>query len=538
VLAAFLCLLPSSLLQAAVPAAAADRSSVALVPKPVAAGAPWTASEREALRASLDAIVAAAPIVRGAHAGIVALETRSGAVLYARNAEEHFLPASTAKLVTGSAALARLGAGFRFTTEVRATGPLVEGELQGDLVLHGGGDPFLAAADLEAAAAAVASAGVRSIAGAVTTDSSVFEPKRYGDGWSVDDIPYDYMPVISALSLEENTVHLTLTPGPSPGDPALLRAVPALPPIGPASAAGVLPESGGGTGPASLPEASPAAGCPASGFPFRIVNRVTTGTRGTDDTVAVTREPCAVIAIVGSIPRDAPPDEIDAAVPSPEAYAAAVFRAALAARGIAVAEQARDAGPPARDTGPGGAARVLWTHASEPLSELLADFWYPSDNLAGEALLRALGAARGGPPGTDAGGLAAVREWLAAAGIPAGGIDLADGSGLSRYDLATPRALASVLQADWDAPYRDLILDSLPVAGVRGTLAHAFAGTPLERRVFAKSGSMTHASALAGYLATRRHGAVTFCVLVDDYLGEAAPLAELRARILTRIATD
>jgi D-alanyl-D-alanine carboxypeptidase/D-alanyl-D-alanine-endopeptidase (penicillin-binding protein 4) len=184
------------------------------------------------------------------------------------------------------------------------------------------------------------------------------------------------------------------------------------------------------------------------------------------------------------------------------------------------------------------AGSVLWTHSSEPLSELLADFWYPSDNLIGEALLRALGVARSGPPGTDAAGLALVGEELAALGIPAGGIDLADGSGLSRYDLATPRALAGVLQADWNAPYRDLVLDALPVAGVRGTLAHVFSGTPLERRVFAKSGSMSHVSALAGYLATQRHGAVTFAFLVDDRLGATAPLEELRMRILSRLATD
>jgi D-alanyl-D-alanine carboxypeptidase/D-alanyl-D-alanine-endopeptidase (penicillin-binding protein 4) len=524
--AAVLCLLSAALLQAAAPAAAADRSSAAQIPKPVAAGAPWTASEREALSASLDAIFASAPLVRGAHAGLVALETRSGAVLYARNADEHFLPASTAKLVTGSAALARLGTGFRFTTEVRGTGPLAEGELQGDLVLRGGGDPFLGAADLEAAAAALASAGVRSVAGAVRVDSSYFDSKRYGDGWSVDDIPYDYMPVISALSLEENAVHVTVGPGPNPGAPALLHAAPVHPLVDALNSGDVRPPSGA-AGAAGGADASPA-GC-AGGTPFRIVNRVTTGAPGSDDTVAVRREPCAAIALVGSIPRGAPPDEIDAAVPNPEAYAAAVFRAALAGHGIAAGDISR---PTDR------AGTILWTHASEPLSELLADFWYPSDNLAGEALLRALGAARGGPPGTDAGGLAAVREWLADAGVPAEGIDLADGSGLSRYDLATPRALASVLQADWNGPYRDLVLDSLPVAGVRGTLAHAFAGTPLERRVFAKSGSMTHASALAGYLSTGRHGAVTFCFLVDDYLGEAAPLVDLRARILARIAAD
>jgi D-alanyl-D-alanine carboxypeptidase/D-alanyl-D-alanine-endopeptidase (penicillin-binding protein 4) len=513
VCAALIC----ALLAASVPAGAADRSSIARIPKPSAAGEPWAPAERAALRASLDALFADASPLREAHSGFIALETSSGAVLYERNSHEHFLPASTAKLVTGSVALAQLGPAFRFTTELRATGPIEAGELQGDLVLHGGGDPLLAAADLEDAASAVASAGVRRIAGSVRADSSYFEAKRYGDGWSVDDIPYDYMPVLSALSLEENAVHLKIAPGANAGDPASVHAEPA-------SVASV--ESANAS-------AAAAAGCPAGDLPFRLVNRATTAARGAPDTVDVTREPCATIALVGAIPSGAGADEIDAAVPNPEAYAAAVFRAALTARGIAAGSPAgavagasvSSAAPAVSGTSAApavavaAAGSVLWTHSSEPLSELLADFWYPSDNLIGEALLRALGVARSGPPGTDAAGLALVGEELAALGIPAG-------------------ALAGELQADWNAPYRNLVLDALPVAGVRGTLAHVFSGTPLERRVFAKSGSMSHVSALAGYLATQRHGAVTFAFLVDDRLGASAPLEELRMRILSRLATD
>ncbi len=498
--------------------AAADRSPAAQVPKPAAAGAPWTPAELAALRASLDAIFADAPALRGAHAGAIALETRSGAVLYERGARERFVPASTAKLVTGSVALARLGPDFRFTTEVRATGPLAGGELQGDLVLHGGGDPLLGLADLDDAAARLASTGLRSVAGAVRADASYFDAKRYGDGWSVDDIPFDYMPVLSALSLEENVVHLTVAPGPRAGDPAQVRAIPTLVAVTPA----------GGPGASGSPAVMD---CASAAFPFALVNRATTVPAGAKDTADVARDPCETIAVTGAIPLGAQPDAIDAAVPDPAAYAVAAFRASLTAHGISLAAPLPAASPP-------GAPAVLWTHASMPLSELLADFWYPSDNLIGEALLRSLGVAQGGPPGTDAAGLALEREQLAAFGVPAGDLELADGSGLSRYDLATPRALAAVLQADWNGPYRDVVLDALPVAGVRGTLAHRFVGTPLERVLFAKSGSMTHVSALAGYLATRRHGAVTFALLVDDYLGEAAPLDALRVRVLSRLVTD
>ena len=102
----------------------------------------------------------------------------------------------------------------------------------------------------------------------------------------------------------------------------------------------------------------------------------------------------------------------------------------------------------------------------------------------------------------------------------------------------TPRALTAVLKHDWDSPNRDLVLDDLPIAGVRGTLADSYTGTAAARRVFAKTGTLSHVSALAGYVANDKHGAVIFAFLVDDWLGDAAALRDVRGRILSRLATD
>ncbi len=161
-----------ALLAASVPAGAADRSSVARIPKPSAAGEPWAPTERAALRASLDALFADASPLRG-RTRAIALETRSGAVLYERNSARA-LPArldGEARDGLGRARAARPGISLHDgTPRDRADRG---GELQGDLVLHGGGDPLLAAADLDDAAAAVASAGVRRIAGSVRADARI-----------------------------------------------------------------------------------------------------------------------------------------------------------------------------------------------------------------------------------------------------------------------------------------------------------------------------------------------------------------------------
>jgi D-alanyl-D-alanine carboxypeptidase/D-alanyl-D-alanine-endopeptidase (penicillin-binding protein 4) len=183
-------------------------------------------------------------------------------------------------------------------------------------------------------------------------------------------------------------------------------------------------------------------------------------------------------------------------------------------------------------------ARVVWTHDGEPLSDLLADMWWPSDNLVAELLLKAVGRQARGVPGTTANGVDVERAWLAGIGVDPVSVTIADGSGLSSYDRITPRALAAILQADWNGPFRDIVLDDLPLAGVRGTLAKSFIGSLAERRTFAKTGSFNHTRALAGYLATIRHGAVTFVWNVDDWMGTDADLNALRVRVLARLIGD
>jgi D-alanyl-D-alanine carboxypeptidase/D-alanyl-D-alanine-endopeptidase (penicillin-binding protein 4) len=181
---------------------------------------------------------------------------------------------------------------------------------------------------------------------------------------------------------------------------------------------------------------------------------------------------------------------------------------------------------------------VVWTHDGEPLSDLLADLWWPSDNLVAELLLKAIGRQTSGVPGTRAHGADAERVWLAALGIDPATVTIIDGSGLSSYDRITPRALAAILQADWNGPFRDVVLDDLPLAGVRGSIAQSFTGSLAERRTFAKTGSFNHTRGLAGYLATLHHGALTFAWSVDDWMGTDPDLEALRARVLSRLIGD
>jgi PBP4 family serine-type D-alanyl-D-alanine carboxypeptidase len=181
---------------------------------------------------------------------------------------------------------------------------------------------------------------------------------------------------------------------------------------------------------------------------------------------------------------------------------------------------------------------TLFSHASEKLPALLADFWYPSDNLMGELFLKTLGVLKSGAPGTDEHGAAVERDYLKSIHVDPATVTIADGSGLSQYDRITPRDLLAILQSDWNGPYRNIVLDALPVAGVRGTSKSAYLGTPAEKHVFAKTGSISHVRSISGYLRTRRHGAVTFSFMTDDWMEELGDLAKLRADLFSRIITD
>jgi D-alanyl-D-alanine carboxypeptidase/D-alanyl-D-alanine-endopeptidase (penicillin-binding protein 4) len=359
--------------------------------------------------------------------------------------------------------------------------------------LRAGGDPFLSTADLDDFAHSVRAAGITRIHG-LAIDASRYDRIPYAPGWTWDDFAFDYAAKISAMTLEENVVHLSLTPGALPGFAAKVVMQP---------------------------------------LPVRIGGVVRTLPRGFETTADVARDANGQLELTGGIALGTVSHSIDAAVPNPEGYAFAVALDRLRAHGVAIAPPFVNSETLVRAQN----ARTIWSHLSLPLARIMPKFWLPSDNLVGELLLKELGYATGGAPGSSAKGIAYEKTWLRTLGIDLATMTLADGCGMSQYDRVTPRDLVLVLQHDWNGPYRGIVLDALPVGGSRGTI-EGIAGSRAAGRVFAKTGSMLHVRGLAGYLATERHGAVTFAFSVDDWNGAYPELAELRAAVLSRIIGD
>ena len=460
---------------------------VAPYPRPSVSGAPWTQHHIAALHRDIAAILANAAL-RGAHVGFIAAQSSTGQIIDAKNPDDDFMPASNFKLLTGSAALHTFGRDFVLITSVLRSG--------NTLYLRGGGDPLITAADLEAAAIAVSRTGLTTV-DQIVTDRSLFDDQRFGMGWSWDDLPYYYAPDISALSLEENVVHIYMSPGQTVGAPVNLR---------------IEPQSDA----------------------FVIDNRMTTAPASGSDTSDIVRsfDDWKTITLTGTYPMGAKESgDLQPSVPDAAAYAGDVFARGLARHGVAV-KRGIVAGVTAPD------ANVIWTHQSEPFAQLLADFWWPSDNLMGELLLKRMGVAQAGVPGTDAHGIEAENAYLKTIGVDPATVSIADGSGLSQYDRITPHDLLMILQADWKSADRDLVLDALPLAGVRGSLKTAFANSPAQKRVFAKTGYISHSYTISGFLSPFHHGAVTFSLMFNDTNATGAQIAKIRQAIFSRIITD
>lgn len=434
------------------------------------------------------------PALKGGIAGAVVQRVGDGQVLYARAADMRLMPASNRKLFTSAAALELLGDGFIFKTDALATAkPDAAGTLHGDVCLRGVGDSLLSPADMDEMAKAVANAGVKRIEGRVIGDGSIFRDGPYGDGWSWDDLPYYYAAQIAGLEVSRGVLAVHVTAGAAPGDPARV-----------------------------------AVDQPTAYLP--IVNTATTGDKNAASTCDISRPMNHnILVITGTVPLGGKADGL-VTVEDPAAYAATVFREALVRRGVTVI------GAASSGTRPDTATILLGSHTSVPLSAYIARMNKPSDNLLAESLVRVLGAVKG-KGGDYWDGHAVETAFFQKLGLDTSAIDLVDGSGLSRFDLVTPRVVAALLRAMHEKPDWPAYYDSLPIAGVDGSLRSRMKGTPAAGNIHAKTGSLGGVSSLSGYVTGRKGDLYVFSLIINNYPGREADIHAAEDRFAVTLAS-
>jgi D-alanyl-D-alanine carboxypeptidase/D-alanyl-D-alanine-endopeptidase (penicillin-binding protein 4) len=416
--------------------------------------------------------------------GIEVRSLRSGKVLYAANAQRNFTPASTMKLVTTAAVLDALGPEERLRTTLETAGRLdAFGRVLGDVYLVGRGDPNLsgrfgngrATAAFELLADRLQQAGVRRIEGRLVGHEGAFAGPRRAERWGWGDLVWCYGAEVSALVFNDNCVQLSAAPGERAGEPARIDR------------------------------------SPASRY-YRVVSTVTTSAAGQPEQMVLERDlGTMVFRLSGSVPLGGPGWDGSVAIENPALFAATVFAEILQARGIQLAGEVATSTQPL----PAG-LRVLAAHESPPLSQMLQAVNKPSQNLHAEMLLRVLGA-RVKARGSAEQGLEAVDDFLRRARVSTASWAMEDGSGLSRTDMVTPHGMVDLMVAMDRHPHRAAYLESLPIAGVDGTLASRMRGTAAEGRVRAKTGTLAQTNALTGYATTRGGDRLAFSIVLNHH---------------------
>lgn len=454
--------------------------------------------------------------------GVKAVSLDTGKTLFEHDAEKLFSPASNCKLYTMAMVLDKLGGDYRLKTSLYAASkPDKRGNLKADLIVYGRGDPGFnrkaGSGDiyqaLQPIVAALTNAGVRRISGDLIGDESFIVGAPFGSGWVWDDLNYYYGAEISALTINDNTLQVSVKPGSKPGAPCLLA-------IEPATSYVVLS------------------------------NRTQTVAAGLRRDLTFYR-PLGqnVIYVSGQMPLDQTNYTDDVTMNRPAGLFVEFLREALRRNGIKVSGKTRTLSWLERQSQPLDPNKLIELGAveSQPLREINVTVQKPSQNLYTDLLLAHVGSLareqalkeiqtrHPNPPvetviGTVSSedyGIAELNKFLAKVGIKPNDVWFEDGSGLSRANVATPNATVALLQFMSRHAEAQSYYDALPIAGVDGTLRNRLKGTRAAGNVHAKTGTLRWASSTSGYVTTAAGEKLVFCLMLNRY---AAPAAAFSAR--------
>lgn len=447
-----------------------------------------SAHAQNSVTVRLDQILAA-PALDGGVTGAIVCRVSDGKIVYQHNADTRLIPASNRKLFTSAAALELLGDDYQIETDLRAEAvPDQNGTIRGRLYLQGGGDGLLSVGDLDEMAKTLASSGVKRIDGSIVGDGSRFNDGPYGFGWEWDDFSDEEFPQISGLEANEGVLGVHVTPGKSVGDAVTATLMP-----------------------------------PTDYLPVLI--QAKTGAKDAVNDCAVARPwDKNYFRVTGTLPFGKTLD-VNVPVQDPPLLAATLLRRAFVRQGIVVTGRAV-LGQTPLDT------ILLSSHRSLPLSQYLAKMNKPSDNLLAESLVRLLD-----PAGTYDAGHLRETKFLRSLGVDTDSIALVDGCGVGRRNFVTARAVSRLLlgmhgKRDWHFYY-----DSLPIAGVDGTLQSRMKGTPAANNVHAKTGTLSQARALSGYVTAHDGTLYAFSLLMNNFPGSARSAGDVQDKFVEYLAS-
>lgn len=399
--------------------------------------------------------------------GIAIQDPETDSVLFAHQANTFFTPASNQKLLTTAAALVGLGKDYQYQTPLYTVG---NGPNLEKLIIRGVGDPSLTTEKLTPFFTQVSEQRIRHI-DQLILDSSYFPEPKVNPSWEWSDLSFYYGVPVTSLMLNENAVVLTVFPT-EPGEKTTVGWSDEI-----------------------------------AAQQWQLTNQMLTVARDSPYTGSLNQiYGTTQLILTGELATNAMPDIWGLSIPDPERYALDKITQILREEGITVGENLTAQIPIAeRDQ-----EQLLGAIASELLGEILKTTNQDSNNLFAESLLKTLAAENLNP-----------EILLSSIGVDPESYRLKDGSGLSRHNLVTPMTLIQTLDGMLNHPQGETYRNSLAIAGHTGTLQNRFRGTPIENHFLGKTGTMTHVSALSGYLELPDASTLLVSILANQ-TGESA----------------
>ena len=460
--------------------------------------------------------------------GVEIVDLTTGVTMYERNRRKSFVPASNMKLYTTAAGLDRLGPDFAWTTTLFADGAVRDDTLHGNLIAVGTGDPAiggpLSNGDVTRVfqdwADSLRAAGILHVTGDIIGNDDAFDDTPLGPGWMWDDESSWYSAEIGALTFNDNCVDVTVEGG-AVGDTAT-----------------VFWE-------------------PHETSYVTVLNQTLTLHPDSSAEIAYNRRRATNVIEVNSHLPAGEAATRSISISNPTMFFTHVLKEALEDAGVTVAGDPVDIDdlfhkPVHPEHQANSTSSRIASYTSPPLSEVAASINKISHNLQAELLLKTLGRRASGVEGqyaipdlpivgTTAGGANIVVEFLAGAGVDTSGVVIADGSGLSRYNLITPGATVDILQHMWahpDTAVAGAFVRSMPIGGVDGTTASLITGGPAVGNLRAKTGTMTGVRSLSGYITTSDGRPLAFSLISNHHTvptSEVNDVQRMLADLLARL---
>lgn len=449
-------------------------------------------SEKKILKEALDSILSSS-LLESVNTGILIFNLNSGDTVYAKNERKLFVPASLTKIVTSAVSIVKLRPEYTFRTLILSNGTQSDRIFSGNIYLVGGGDPTLSTSNLEKMAEELRRMGIRKIFGNLVVDESFFDFRRWGNGWMWEEGTNAYVPVICGLSLNRNTIQITLRPGEKKGDKGKVEIFPVTKIV-------------------------------------NIQNEITTDSlEGKIHVERVFDGKKNTIIVRGKISISSKAKNFWRTIDEPQIYAGQIFYDALKRFGISLSGKIIEGKSPLN-------TRVLCEHSSKPLSLIILEMNKESDNFYAEQILKTLGSEIYGPPGTAEKGIKVVEKFLDSLGIKAGEYRMVDASGLSRYNLFSPGHFVNLLSFMYSKfSWTPEFISSLSVGGSDGTLERRLFEFKTGRNVRAKTGTMSGISCLCGYLENRKKEILVFCIMMNGFVGNSESIRAVQDEILKKL---